>query len=165
MAACETLTKTFSYHAEPRPKSEKSPHDATFFTSRYMVNEQLGQGAFGTVFSGVRIEDERPVAAKLIARSKVDKWSTVRFKHALMIAMLSCSSMATAYRVKSLSSYTAVSRTSKVLFSSSTGTSGTTRSLSSWSVRQFVRHASNAELFFSHRSLRICLIISVQEEH
>lgn len=85
MAACETLSKTLSYHAEPRPELGKSLHDAIIFTSRYILNEQLGQGAFGTVFSGVRIDDERSVAVKFVARSKVLKWSMVSGFEALLM--------------------------------------------------------------------------------
>ncbi|NWR12559.1 PIM1 kinase, partial [Paradoxornis webbianus] len=40
----------------------------------YKLGPQLGKGGFGTVFSGTRLSDGRPVAIKRVARESVLQW-------------------------------------------------------------------------------------------
>ena len=43
----------------------------------YQVEELLGQGGFGTVFSGYRRRDGLKVAIKRILKKKVSSWTTL----------------------------------------------------------------------------------------
>ncbi|KAK7883241.1 hypothetical protein WMY93_029415 [Mugilogobius chulae] len=47
------------------------PGDEADFKSKYLQQEELGEGGFGSVFAGVRISDQEPVAIKHIRRKMV----------------------------------------------------------------------------------------------
>ncbi len=47
------------------------------FKRRYNVGQQIGKGGFGTVYAGVRNQDQLPVAIKVIPRTKVPIWGQV----------------------------------------------------------------------------------------
>ena len=44
------------------------------FYKFYKVGSQIGNGGFGTIFSGIRIKDSAPVAIKVIKKSKIMQW-------------------------------------------------------------------------------------------
>lgn len=50
------------------------------FKRRYNVGQQIGKGGFGTVYAGVRNQDQLPVAIKVIPRTKVPIWGQVKGK-------------------------------------------------------------------------------------
>ena len=47
------------------------------FQDKYSVAGELGKGGFGTVYSGIRISDQAPVAIKHVSRCKVIAWDVV----------------------------------------------------------------------------------------
>ena len=47
------------------------------FYKFYEVGSQIGNGGFGTIFSGIRIKDNTPVAFKVIKKSKILQWYNV----------------------------------------------------------------------------------------
>lgn len=47
---------------------EKSTRD--LFYQFYSVGAQIGKGGFGTIFSGIRRSDNRPIAVKIIKKSQ-----------------------------------------------------------------------------------------------
>uniref|UniRef100_A0A0M3HZJ8 Serine/threonine-protein kinase 1 n=1 Tax=Ascaris lumbricoides TaxID=6252 RepID=A0A0M3HZJ8_ASCLU len=51
-----------------------SGRDQTSYKDKYELSDKLGCGGFGTVYSGVRIKDQLPVAVKYIKRRKVTTW-------------------------------------------------------------------------------------------
>lgn len=67
-----------------KEKKEKEP-----FETAYEVTTILGSGGFGTVYSGLRRADGKPVAIKHIAKLKVSEWTQVNGKNIPMeIALL-----------------------------------------------------------------------------
>lgn len=58
-------------------------HDIVLFDYQYKTDKQLGQGGFGTVYAGRRLEDKWPVAVKYIDRRRVPEWSEVRLGEVL----------------------------------------------------------------------------------
>ena len=49
------------------------------FTRKYSVGPELGQGGFGVVYAGIRMEDGAPVAVKHVPRCKIVDWTEVGF--------------------------------------------------------------------------------------
>lgn len=44
------------------------------FYADYMIGREIGKGGFGVIFSAVRRRDQKPVAIKVIKKSKVTQW-------------------------------------------------------------------------------------------
>lgn len=44
------------------------------FYNDYMLGKEIGNGGFGTIFSGIRRKDNKPVAIKVIKKAKVTQW-------------------------------------------------------------------------------------------
>ena len=70
------LTNRNQWNSLSLIKNEAGPKE---FLMAYKITapRPLGKGGFRTVFAGVRKQDGKPVAIKLIKRTKVDKWDTL----------------------------------------------------------------------------------------
>ena len=44
------------------------------FNKDYVLGARIGEGGFGIIFSATRCKDNRPVAVKVIRKSKVNQW-------------------------------------------------------------------------------------------
>ena len=44
------------------------------FYTHYLLGQEIGKGGFGTIFSGLRRAESRPVAIKVIKKSKITQW-------------------------------------------------------------------------------------------
>ena len=55
------------------------------FTHKYSVGQVLGQGGFGVVYGGIRMEDGAPVAVKHVPRCKIEDWTEVGLVHSTKI--------------------------------------------------------------------------------
>jgi serine/threonine protein kinase len=55
-----------------RNLSEKEMRDQ--FYKEYVLGAKIGEGGFGVIFSALRRKDNRPVAVKVIKKSKVSQW-------------------------------------------------------------------------------------------
>ena len=58
----------------------ETPRDASKFTEQYQLGEVLGQGSYSVVRNGVRISDKRPVAVKIVTRSKLNATDEANLK-------------------------------------------------------------------------------------
>ncbi|XP_071816395.1 serine/threonine-protein kinase pim-1-like [Apostichopus japonicus] len=47
------------------------------FEKTYSLGNCIGSGGFGTVYSGCRLQDDLPVAIKIVAKEKVNDWHTL----------------------------------------------------------------------------------------
>ena len=59
----------------PTPCATLSDRDT--FARNYRIGHVLGKGGFGTVYAGVRVRDNLPVAIKHVAKSAVTAWGQV----------------------------------------------------------------------------------------
>ena len=50
------------------------------FSELYSVEKAIGVGGGGVVYAGVRNEDKRPVAVKLVPRDKVKRWEKIKHR-------------------------------------------------------------------------------------
>jgi len=66
---CRTTTR--SSYTRDQPGTELP------FTRKYSVGSELGQGGFGVVYAGIRMEDGAPVAVKHVPRCKIVDWTEV----------------------------------------------------------------------------------------
>jgi hypothetical protein len=46
------------------------------FNTYYLIGKQIGKGGFGTIFSGIRRKDSKPIAIKVIKKNKITQWHT-----------------------------------------------------------------------------------------
>ncbi|RMB88882.1 hypothetical protein DUI87_34725 [Hirundo rustica rustica] len=58
----------------PLPGAQQQAGQKKELQDLYQRGRQLGSGGFGTVFSGIRLSDGRPVAIKRVARESVLQW-------------------------------------------------------------------------------------------
>ncbi|XP_057901502.1 uncharacterized protein LOC131096877 [Melospiza georgiana] len=58
----------------PLPGAQQGAGQRKELQELYQLGPQLGSGGFGTVFSGIRLSDGRPVAIKRVSRESVLQW-------------------------------------------------------------------------------------------
>ncbi|CAJ0579835.1 unnamed protein product, partial [Mesorhabditis spiculigera] len=55
----------------------RQSHEYSHFKRTYKLGAELGRGGFGTVYSGFRQADGRPVAIKFVSKPNVTAWNTL----------------------------------------------------------------------------------------
>ena len=59
--------------------SEHPGSEVENLESKYLVGPPLGEGGFGSVYNGSRIEDGEKVAIKYVLKEKIEDWLWVSF--------------------------------------------------------------------------------------
>ncbi|CAD5221889.1 unnamed protein product [Bursaphelenchus xylophilus] len=57
-----------------------SENDIKIFKHEYQIEDEIGKGGFGTVYSALRLRDQAPVAVKFIERQKIFEWGQIKEK-------------------------------------------------------------------------------------
>lgn len=65
-------------------RSAPALSDRDTFAANYRIGHVLGKGGFGTVYAGVRVRDNAPVAIKHVAKSAVTAWGQVSSRVAVL---------------------------------------------------------------------------------